>query len=186
MSMPNTAPQGQHEPQLEMQSEMQSEVLQIKVETARREYDDEITRAKDLDSKTTPMVAATGAVFLYVAGALTAPPAQLPAFWKGVYFTLMVFTLTVLAAAEVSFLTVLWGRAFGRLALKDVVFQEWESADELREALAKAYVKLVTENTAINENKAARYKQGLFLLTAGLTLLAVLLLASSISGIAVK
>lgn len=182
MAIPNAAPQDHDKPQ----PRMQSEILQIKVETARREYDDEIIRAKDWDSKTTPMVAATGAVFVYVAGALTTPPTQLPEFWKGVYFTLMVLTLVAFAAAEVSFLMVLWGRQFGRPTITDVVFQEWESADELREKLAKAYVKLITENTPINENKAARYKQGLILLTAGLTLLATLLLVSGIAEITIK
>lgn len=157
-----------------------AESLKVMLETAVREYNDENDRAKQLDSKTMPMVAATGAVLLFVAGALADPPSILPDFWRGFYFGGVCLTLLVLAAAQGMFLTVLWGRPFQRIVLKHVVDPEWMSlgVDELRKALADRYCGLVSENTTITNRKATYHKWGLTLLSAGIALLVLLLVVS--------
>jgi len=155
------------------------EILKVMHETALREYNDELSRTRDLDSKTTPMVAATGAILVFVAGVAVTPPAGLSDLGKGIYFFGIILALLALASAEFLFLSVLWGRSFERLALGDVLSPGWESSARLRKQLADTYRKVIAKNTQVNEEKARKYKYGIILMSIGLALLVIIMAVSS-------
>lgn len=162
------------------QPEEQGESIKIILEVALREYADENDRIKQLDGKTTPIVAATGAVLIFVAGAVARPPEAMAQFWKGLYFGGVCLALLILSAAQVFFLVTLWGRSFKRIKLAGFVTDEWMSVAplELRRSLATKYRDLVVENAALSEQKAKAHKIGLTLLISGLGLLVMLLAIS--------
>lgn len=164
----------------DQETSKEPETIRLILATALQEYKDELDRFKQFESKTTPMVAATGAVLVFVAGTMTKPPLGLPAFWRGVFFGGVCLTLLVLAAAQAMFLFVLWGRSFERIAVRELLTSDWltSRSDELVHSLADKYCSLVAHNSLITNTKAAYHKWGLILLNVGLALLVLLLAAA--------
>ena len=158
------------------------ETAKVVMELATKEYSNENDRNKSIDTKTGPMIAATGAAMLFVAGIFSRPPQDLPPFWAGVYFSGVCLVLACLLTAQVFFFQVLRTRRFGRVKVASWTDEATlrDEPERIRGQLASTYEKAIAANSAINETKARNHDVGLMLLTVAIVLLAFVLVASQI------
>lgn len=160
------------------------ESTKVVTDIAAKEYSDEHDRMKALDSKTAPLIAATGALILFVAGFLSKPPTSVPGFWSGVYFSVVVLTLGILVLAQLFFFRALRVREYKRLQLSDWVNFDSMSTlpEELRGELASTYEEAVIHNRSLNEKKALAHHYGLLLASVSIIVLACLMTVANAIG----
>lgn len=161
-----------------------AESTKVIAELAAKEYSDEHDRMKALDSKTAPLIAATGALILFVAGFLSKAPAPIPGFWSGVYFAVVILTLGTLVVAQLFFFRALRVQEYKRLQLSEWVSFDSMSApsEELRGQLASTYEEAVIHNRSLNEKKAVAHHYGLLLASVSIIVLACLLTVANAIG----
>jgi hypothetical protein len=154
----------------------------IVADLAAKAFSDEHDAGKALDTKASTFIAFTGAAALFAAGVVARPPDGLTAAQRGVFVIAACAPLIVLGFALVFLFLALKARVYQEIDLSAWVSYSImdRSPGQLYARMASTYENAVEANHNVNAIKAQRLAWGLRLLTAGVSLLLVLLASAAL------
>ena len=163
----------------EEEDEIDADNAKAIAELAYRRYSEEHTRAKDIESKASPVIALLSAAVIFAMGGglnfggrcLSGRDTQI--FNAGLILAIVVFSFALL-----NMLLVLWIQVFKYLDLREWALEKYtrRSKAELRstyEDIAGSYRKNTDMNIPISDRKGERYSRGLGLLLLGVVIIVV-------------